>query len=197
MIELLTWKRRRTVVDSVIAWKSGPNISRARNLAVEKFMKEQSAPWLLMLDTDMVFAPDLLDRLIAAADPVHRPIMGGLCFFQDDQGEAQATMYELVEKGEDGKPGFVRYTRWPDDQVFEVAATGAACLLMHRDALDRTFRYKPELAVPWFKETVFYGRLMGEDLTFRMRARAAGVPIFVHTGIQLGHMKSTMLGKVI
>jgi hypothetical protein len=37
---------------------------------------------------------------------------------------------------------------------------------------------------------------MGEDLTFCMRAAAAGLPIHVHTGIQVGHVKTTVLGKV-
>jgi GT2 family glycosyltransferase len=37
---------------------------------------------------------------------------------------------------------------------------------------------------------------MGEDLTFCLRAAAAGYPIHVHTGVQVGHMKSTTLGKV-
>lgn len=184
----------RTPVDGILTAKSGPNISRARNMLVERFMREQSAPWLWMVDTDMVFAPDLLDRLMAAAHPQNHPIVGGLCFAQGQDGEAQATMYELTER--DGRPSMVRYTLWPEDQLFEVAVTGAACLLMHRDALDRIAKYKPHPAAPWFQEVPFYGELMGEDMTFCMRARAAGLQIFVHTGIQMGHMKSTMLGKV-
>ena len=68
-----------THLDAVIAWESGPNISTARNMIVTKFLTEQTAPWLLMADTDMVFAADALDRLIAAADPAERPVVGGLC----------------------------------------------------------------------------------------------------------------------
>lgn len=38
--------------------------------------------------------------------------------------------------------------------------------------------------------------LMGEDLTFCLRCAAAGIPVHVHTGVQVGHMKSVMLGNV-
>jgi len=39
------------------------------------------------------------------------------------------------------------------------------------------------------------GRRVGEDLSFCLRARSAGVPVNVHTGVQVGHVKSRMLGK--
>jgi hypothetical protein len=59
-----------TPLDAVIAWESGPNIATARNQIVHKFLTGGGAAWLLMADTDMVFAADAGDRLIAAADPV-------------------------------------------------------------------------------------------------------------------------------
>jgi GT2 family glycosyltransferase len=37
---------------------------------------------------------------------------------------------------------------------------------------------------------------MGEDMTFCLRAAAAGIPVHVATGVQVGHMKPGMLGKV-
>ena len=58
-----------TPLAGVIAWESGPNISTARNQIVNKFLTTSDAAWLVMADTDMVFAPDAADRLIAAADP--------------------------------------------------------------------------------------------------------------------------------
>src|SRR5260370_764542 len=69
----------KTLLDSVLTYESGPNISTARNKITNDFLRNQRAPWLLMCDTDMVFAADALDRLIAAADPVERPLLGALC----------------------------------------------------------------------------------------------------------------------
>jgi hypothetical protein len=73
-------------------------------------------------------------------------------------------------------------------------------MLIHRDALRkiRDYRYiddsgRPRVgfsqAFPWFQETDFYGRVMGEDITFCMRAGHAGIPIHVNTAVQLGHIK--------
>lgn len=182
-------------VDVFLAAPSGPNISEARNLIVRRFLDECRAPWLWMLDTDMAFAPDALDRLTAAADPVQRPVVGALCYSQDENGgDPHPTLYEFVEDG--GQPGFARYRTWPEDACFPVAATGAACLLVHRAALERVEAVSGDRAAPWFRESVIGAALVGEDMTFCLRAQAAGIPVHVHTGVQAGHVKPVMLGKV-
>ncbi len=184
-----------TRIDVFLAAPSGPNISEARNLVVRRFLEETRAPWLFMVDTDMVFAADAIDRLIAAADPRERPVVGALCYSQDEAGgDPHPTMYELVEA--DGQPGFARYRAWPEDACFPVAATGAACLLMHRGALTQIERAGGDRAAPWFRESVLGAALAGEDMTFCLRAAVASIPVHVHTGVQAGHMKPVMLGKV-
>jgi len=182
-----------TRIRNVIALESGPNISGPRNMIVRDFLEDGLAPWLLMCDTDMWFAPDTADRLIAAADPVARPVVGALAFSKNADGEQPySTMYELTEK--DGRPAFTRYGKWPEDTCMRVSATGAACLLMHRDALERIAKDGGDVAAPWFRETaVGPMALMGEDLTFCLRCAAAGIPVHVHTGVKAGHMKTTML----
>lgn len=181
-------------VDSVIAFESGPNISNARNMIVREFLEAQSAAWLLMCDTDMWFPADTADRLIAAADPAERPVVGALCFSKNaDGGEPFSTMYELTEP-EPGRIAFTRYREWPEDSCVRVSATGAACLLLHRDALDLVAKSARDPAAPWFRETpVGPMALMGEDLTFCLRCAAAGIPVHVHTGVRAGHVKTTML----
>jgi GT2 family glycosyltransferase len=185
----------RTLLDSVITLEWGPNISTARNKIADDFLTRPT-PWLLMCDTDMVFAGDALDRLIAAADPVERPIVGGLCY-SPFEGAELPTMYELVDKGE-GRIGFVRPATVPDDQLVRVSATGTGFLLIHRTALEKVRDATGDVAAPWFRETGVGEplSLMGEDLTFCLRAGAAGIPVHVHTGVQVGHMKPAMLGKV-
>jgi GT2 family glycosyltransferase len=187
----------RTPLDAVLTYTSGPNISTPRNKVVDDFLARQKAPWLLMADTDMAWAPDALDRLIAAADPVLRPIVGGLCYGQNDgAADPYPVMYELTDK--DGTPAFCRYERWPEDTCVRVSATGAAFLLLHRAALETVAAYTRDKAAPWFVETSVGAplALMGEDMTFCLRAGAAGIPVHVHTGVQVGHIKPVMLGKV-
>ena len=187
-------------VETVLAYQSGPNIATGRNQLVNSFLTEYTAPWLLMLDTDMVFGEDTAARLIEAADPGVRPVVGALCFSQNYAGGAggmYSTMYDLTEP-EPGRLAFARRSKWPENECVEVSATGAACLLMHRDALGKVAASSGDVAAPWFKEAPVGAplSLMGEDLTFCLRCQAAGIPVYVHTGIQVGHMKTVMLGNV-
>ena len=183
----------RTRVRTVIALESGPNISTGRNLIAREFLDKNLAPWLFMADTDMSFPADTADRLIAAADPVGCPVLGALCWSLA-QGVKQPTLYELTEA--DGQRlAFRRYASWPENTVMRVSATGAACLLIHRDALLAVEKTSKDPAAPWFRETAVGAplALMGEDMTFCLRCAAAGIPVHVHTGIRAGHMKTTML----
>jgi GT2 family glycosyltransferase len=185
-----------TPVDAVLTYESGPNISTPRNLVTDDFLTRQKAPWLLMVDTDMVFAATALDRLVAAADPVERPLLGALCF-SPAAGEVRPTMYELTQKPT-GELAFAHLETWPEDTCVRVSATGTGFLLMHRDALERVKASSKDVAAPWFRESPVGAplSLMGEDMTFCLRAAAAGIPVHVHTGVQVGHVKPQILGKV-
>lgn len=184
-----------TRVASVIAVGSGPNISTARNMVCRQFLEQDQAAWLLMCDTDMWFPADTADRLVAAADPVERPVVGALCYSQNTDnggGEPYPTMYELAE-GPAGEIVFVRYRQWPEGVVVQVAGTGAACLLIHRTVLERVEKHAGDRAAPWFRESGNGSALVGEDLTFCLRCAAAGIPVHVATGVAVGHVKTTML----
>lgn len=184
-----------TAIDAVLTYASGPNISTARNKICDDFLTRQHAPWLLMADTDMVFAADALDRLVRAANPLERPIVGALCYSQNDgAADPHPVMYELQQK-DSGELAFTRPAIWQRDAVVRVSATGAAFLLIHRTALERIAKTSDDIAAPWFRESAVGAplSLMGEDMTFCLRCAAAGIPVHVHTGIRAGHMKTTML----
>lgn len=185
-----------TPLDAVLRYEAGPNISTPRNLVVDEFLRKYEAPWLLMVDTDMVFAGDALDRLIAAAHPADRPLVGALCY-SPAAGVVRPTMYEITQKPS-GELGFAHPGSWPENKCVRVSATGTGFLLMHRDALLTVEKTSGDKAAPWFRETPVGAplSLMGEDMTFCLRAGAAGIPVHVHTGVQVGHLKPQMLGKV-
>jgi hypothetical protein len=185
-------RRGKTPVDDVIAVGSGPNISRGRNMVVTGFLEDHDAPWLFMADTDMRLPPDAVDRLVQTGDPQDRPVVGGLCFTENPGGPPLPTLYELVEDA-DGQPAFARHESWPDDGLVQVTATGAACLLVHRDALEHVGKASGCPAAPWFRESVLGASLIGEDLTFCLRCGAAGIPVHVHTGVRAGHVKTHMI----
>lgn len=183
-----------------LAVQAGANLAGPRNGLVKKFLEYGKAEWMWMVDSDMTFAPDTVERLLEHADPEKAPIVGGLCFGFDDQGCIQPTLYGF--QGNPNHPQVIRYHEWKPDAMWQVAATGAACLLIHRSALVkiRDFKHPNRRgkrgfndAYPWFQETEHDGQPVGEDITFCWRAALAGIPVYVNTAVQLGHVKAREL----
>jgi hypothetical protein len=193
--------------------RSGPGELRAltgsggipanRNKVVRGFLEKTRGEWLLFIDTDMGFAADTLDRLIASADPVKRPVMGGLCFagVRDKAGSSASplyaerfkvvpTVYEYLDTGDE--IGFRPIPDYPRDQVMQVAGTGAACLLIHRSALEAIRALSGDC---WFDPithpTALKGgpRTFSEDLSFCVRLASCGIPVHVDTSVKTTHEK--------
>lgn len=164
-------------------------VATARNGLVRTFLEASKAEWLWMLDTDMVFKSDTLERLLAVADDEH-PVVGGLCFAKDLTNNVFPTLYYVTQQGKQ----ISRLEDYPKDQLLKVDGTGAACLLMHRSALEAV-RGIYEAPREWFSDQVWNGTDMGEDLTFCLRLKEAGIPVFVHTGIRIGHIKPTIVDE--
>lgn len=172
----------------------------SRNLVMKQFLDDTTHEWLFLIDTDMGFEPDTVERLIAAADPAERPVVGALCFAlremrHDGMGGFRVmpvpTVFNMARTPE-GQIGFA--TRWdyPANTLIQVAATGAACLLVHRTAVEKV---RADHGDRWFDQVRYEdGRLISEDLSFCYRLGAAGIRIFVHTGITTTHHKSVWIG---
>lgn len=191
----------------MIHLQSSPRIHEARNQVVDMFARlEQQPEWLFMLDADMTFEPDVLERMMQIADPRQVPILGGLAFGGGRANDPFPTIYKLTEKrvGEYNYPSVEKVYDYPRDTLVKVGATGAACLLVHRSvlgAMKNAFEYLADgrrNPYPWFPEGVHgaEGEGWGEDTAFCLRAFAIGAPVHVHTGIRFGHIKSHIIDEV-
>lgn len=180
MESLLALQGSEPRIAEVYGRVSGPAVALMRNLCIVHFLYETTAQWLWMVDTDMTFEPDIVKRLLRAANPDTKPVVGGLCFSADTLGgQVKPTLYAgdtLTDVVHD----------YPRDTMLRVGGTGAACLLMHRRALEAFDRYAP---MPWFADEIHDGLSVSEDKVFCLRLRALGIPLFVHTGVRLGHCK--------
>lgn len=187
------------VVAGKLDMSSGANITTARNTVVRDFLKTD-ATWLWLIDADMSFEPDTLDRLLADAHPSERPIIGGLCFKVTQTTTDLSLTPTLYGLNDMTPPRTVVYHDYPPNTVVQVAATGAACLLVHRSVLE-AMRDSGNWRAPWtwFAETLFpeYDDVVSEDITFCLRAGALGFPIYVDTGIEIGHQKTVTCGTAL
>jgi len=173
----------------------------SRNLVMTRWLDDTPHEWLWWIDTDMGFAPDTVDRLLAAADPAERPVVGGLCFGarevrQDGMGGRRVmpapTIYNPATDTR-GQVGFATRWHYPDNTLVQVAGTGAACLLIHRSAAQAV---RDKHGDAWF-DPVRYpdGRWVSEDLSFCWRLSTLRIPVFVHTGVKTTHHKMVWIGE--
>lgn len=174
-------------VQSRICLGSGPRIATTRNNLVRHFLNDTTAPWLWMLDADMQFTPDCLDRLLQAGK--HYKVVSGLCFARNDSDTVYPTLYRRDDDGV-----IQKVPEYPENELIEVDGTGAACLLIHRSVLTEIARKYPEPYV-WYEDTAEGGREIGEDITFCLRAKEVGFPVAVHCGVKVGHVKSKVFGE--
>lgn len=176
----------------------------ARNQAVHEFLDDYDADWLFWLDTDMGFQPDALELLLEAADPAERPIVGGLCFAQrEDEPDGMGgwrtqptpTIYDWITLDDPAGPQSGYAVRWdyPLGTVTQCAATGSACILIHRSVLEkmRDAFASGTIRPAWYDRlpNPSTQQLLSEDLSFCARAGALGFPVFIDTRVKTSHYK--------
>lgn len=205
LVHLMVWdaKHDRRIIDGGAHLQvHGSDISTNRNQIVKAFLAS-TCQWLWMVDTDQTFEPDTLDRMLAQADPVERPIIGALVFVYDVVDDSvEPTIWSWI----DGDPR--RWVTYPPRKLVECGATGAGCVLVHRSVFEKVAAYTPsgssrpygETPWPWFQITAWVNPdgspdRFGEDLTFMARANlGCGIPVHVDTSIEVGHRKHWTVG---
>ncbi len=205
MTEMMGWDlvhKGRIMQGGYIGRRCGTNgLVQARNSVVADFLDGGTADWLFWIDTDMGFAPDTLDRLMEAADPIERPIVGALAFSQRETGPdgmggwrtaATPTIFDWQHL--DGQQGFAIRWNYTQDVVTRCAGTGSAAILIHRSVFEAV---KVKFGPVWYDRipNQSIGELTSEDLSFCMRVAALDIPLFVHTGVKTTHQKLQWLGE--
>jgi hypothetical protein len=181
----------------VLAQRCGTlGVVQGRNDTTRDFLDKTNSRWLLWIDADMGFPPDTFEQLVESADRKERPVMGGLCFGlrrehtdPDTQAERFRTFPTVYGWREfPDRVGFEVWVDYPRDQVVPVSATGAACILVHRSALEKVRERDGD---NWFTQVVhpLGPTTFSEDMSFCIRLAAADVPIHVNTAVKTCHDK--------
>ena len=137
---------------------------------------------VLWLDSDMNYAPDLLDRLNARLDEGNDFVCG--LYFTRKQ-PVQPCVYKICRpvKNKRGEaiPTTLSFEEIPEG-LFEAEACGFGAVMMTTDVI--------RLAgpLPFFPSEGF-----GEDLAFCRRARAAGIRIMCDPSVRADHVGTALI----
>lgn len=149
----------------------GTYLEKARNEIHKTFVRESSLPYLMMLDSDIMFPPDLLDRLMA-----HKlPIVGG--WYRDKNAEDHhPVVYDYVN--DDEGVSVFRYRKEAGTGLEKVDAMGAGCWLMTRETAEA-------LGEEPYGKNIAGG---GEDMKLCRRLMELGIPLHVDWSINCAHL---------
>lgn len=133
--------------------------------------------WLLMLDTDMSFEPDLAARLVATMHRYGVDVLTGIYSYKSPPH--LPVLYML--NPDTGKHEIV--ARWDRSvEIFPVHSAGAGCLLVRRKVFERI---TAELNENPFDR---YGG-KGEDHSFFARLRKLGIPAYCAWKVEAQHLE--------
>ena len=171
--------------DTVIGFEVGSLVYNARNNLARQAVKSE-ADWVLWLDSDMVFGPDLLQRMLKVCTENDIDFLTALCFRR--KPPYTPTLFDRLEKTDKGA-SYTALMSVPDGR-FQVGGCGFAGVLMSMDVL---------LSVM----AKFNGRMFepidgfGEDVAFCWRARQCGYDIWCDSDIELGHVGNFVVTRSI
>lgn len=132
--------------------------SYARNCLVEKMRGD----WLLMLDTDISFEPDIAARLLYRLNRYNIDVLTSL--YQYKAPPHSPVVYAWEEKIKSYAP----IGSWDSDaDIFEIGSAGAGCLLVRRKVFERIRQTKEgpfDILPPYSEDHSFFERLRKLDI---------------------------------
>lgn len=194
---------RRVVRGGYKTMRGGTDgLGPARNAVVRDFLDgTDKTPWIMFIDTDMGFDPDVIDRLVESADPAERPVMGALTFAQrededDRMGGFRPSTWPVILDWTAG--GFAVKWTYDHNSVVRCDGTGSACILIHRSVFQRFRDVYGDAFNAWYSRTTnpVSGELLSEDLSFMHRLRELGIPVHVNTAVKTTHHKPVWLSEM-
>lgn len=138
---------------------------------------ETDEEWLLMIDDDHVFAPDLLTRLLSHK----KDIVAALCLRRDEPYGPFCFTEEISE----GVYQPVNLHLHGPSDLLRVRAVGTGAMLIRRHVFEK-------IADPWFTIT----DSSGEDMRFCDEASRNGFEIYCDLGARIGHLTTAVVWPV-
>lgn len=162
----------------VVSFLSGSLVYDARN-KLAGYAIENEFDYILWLDSDIVFQPDTLEKMMSILDDHEEiDILSGLYFRRGQPFTPVA--FDKLEINENNECDYEDMHEIPEG-LSEIAGCGFGCVLMRTECL---FDIAAKYGGTWFTPL---GNV-GEDCSFCIRARNEGYKIYMEPSIELGHM---------
>ncbi|MEK7180134.1 MAG: hypothetical protein AAB706_01550 [Patescibacteria group bacterium] len=170
-------------LDFVVATE-GYTTAQGRIYCVIQAQKNQSN-FILYVDDDMTFEPDILDRLLEH----NKEIVGVNSYSRTFP--LSSTVMMMDENGEYKDPS--KNTEWAmevPEKLFEVLAIGMGVALIKMEVFENINK-------PWFKFDIHRDGYMiqGEDAWFCSQARKEGYKIWADGSLEIGHIGNYIYKK--
>lgn len=170
-------------VEISLRFNLGSLVYTSRNYLALMAMQDE-ADLIMWFDSDMVFNPDTLLRLLKDIDDGADFVTG---VYYRRTSPFTPTLFSKLDINEEGVAIWDQIEEVPDKGLFEVAGCGFGCVLMKTDIARDVFKKFGRLFSPIGE--------VGEDLSFCWRARECGYKLLCDPDIPLGHVAHTMVTK--
>lgn len=169
-----------------VVCEPGLYVDDNRNRLVDALLKAPaSVEWLLQIDTDIEFKPDILERMLALAESRDFKILAASVPIGETH-ETSAFLFGDV-------PGRLHVVLRMPAEPLRVDAIATTCTLIHRSVFEAIAE---KMGPCWFTrmsvpDPDHPGRdlVLGEDIAFCCRAKVVGVPIWCAHVPGLRHWK--------
>ena len=140
--------------------------------------QRNKSDYLLMIDDDMTFEPDILERLLAN----NKAIVGVNAYSR--VLPLTSTVALMDENGKYKDPS--NHTAWQmkvPEELFECFAIGTGIILIKMEVFEK-------IKKPWFKFNMHKDGYMieGEDAWFCSQAKKVGYKIYCEPSVKVGHI---------
>ena len=172
----------RKVDECVLAMKSGSLVYTSRN-DLATMAIQIDADLVLWLDSDMVFDPDILERMTRTLKENDLDILTGLYFRRVHP--FTPVLFDKIEINGD-------ICEWSEFKeipkgLFEVGACGFGCVLMKTDVFYDVQGKFGNMFAPIANN--------GEDIAFCWRARQCGYKIMCDPSVICGHVRTSVVNE--
>ena len=152
--------------------------------ALCKMAMDAGADYVLWLDSDVVFQPDLMERLME--DIQGRDMVTAV--YHARKAPFRPVIWKTIRTGLMPTDAQVeQYDDYPTDGLFEIEGCGFGAVLMKTGVIRDV--------AETFHQTFAPVTGLGEDLSFCVRARSCGYKIWCDPALQIGHKGAMIINQ--